>query len=120
MNATITENSISFVKTFDSKEGSERQSNARGLNTPDLLTIKHQDAKDNVYGGKTKRRMLRIDRISEDADGDKYATSGYIVLVTDERSTTTDSDDVLATLRAIVGNTTSGTEYLEQLLNNER
>jgi hypothetical protein len=121
MNADITENSILFKKTFDERSGSERRSTTRGVNTADLLIIKHQDANDNQYKVKTKRHLLRIDREDiDEATGQKYVTSAYITIVVPELATSAQVDDVVATLRAVVANVTSGTEYLEQLLNDER
>jgi len=121
MNADITENSITFAKTFDDRSGSERRSTARGVNTADLLIVKHQDAMDNVNKVATKRHLLRIDR--EDIDsitGEKYVTSFYATAVIPVNATSTQVDDVLATFRAVVANVTSGTNYLAQLLNDER
>lgn len=118
MDANITLNSIPFAKTFDERGGSERQSSARGINTPDVLIVKHQDATDNTYKSATKRRMIRIDRVAEDEDGKKYNTSAYLVLVIPEEAASEDTDNVLATLRALVAS--SDPDYLDQLLNNER
>lgn len=114
---TITENSIVFSLLFRDKEGSERASNARGVNTPDTLTIKHQSATDSKYGVATQRHLLRIDRKDQDeTTGKMYVTSAYVNIVVPELATTSQVGAVIATLRAIVANVDSGEEYLEQLI----
>jgi len=118
MDHDITLNSIAFKLTFNERAGSERQSTTRGVNTPDLMVIKHQDARDNTYKVDTKRHLLRIDRVDQDSEGLAYATSAYLVVVVPEKATTAQVDDVIATMRAAVASTTP--DYLEQLLNNER
>lgn len=117
MNADLTINTIVFAKSFDEKDGSERRSTARGINTADLLVIKRQDSvgKDGVAA---KRFLARIDR--EDIDsvtGKKYTTSAYFVIVVPEYATQAQVDNVVATFRAAVASTSPN--YITQILNSE-
>lgn len=119
MNADLTINTIVFAKSFDEKDGSERRSSARGVNTPDILTIKSQDSVNSSSKLAEKRHVVRTDRESVDAvDGKKYSTSVYTVFVISERSTTTDVDTIVATHRALIASTSPN--YITQVLNNEK
>lgn len=118
MNADLTINTIVFAKSFDEKDGSERRSTARGVNTADILTIKRQNATDSQTKLAQKRFLIRTDREDINAvDGTKYTTSAYTVIVVSERSKQTDIDTVVATHRALVASTSPN--YITQVLNNE-
>lgn len=118
MNADLTINSIVFAKSFDEKDGSERRSSTRGVNTPDILTIKRQDAIDSKTKLAQKRYLIRVDKEDIDTvDGKKYGTSAYLVIVVSERSKQTDIDNVVATTRALVASTTPN--IITQVLNSE-
>lgn len=100
MNADLTFNSIAFEKRFDEKSHSERASVSRGINTPDLLIIKngpYVDSKTKVSGTQT---VTRFERHNVDANGQKYITSGYVVLQVPELASSTDTSALLATLKA--------------------
>lgn len=118
MNADLTINTIVFAKSFDERDGSERQSTARGINTPDIMTIKRQDATDSEYKVETKRFLMRFDRVDVDAvTGQKYSTSAYLVIVVPALATQAQVDNVVATARAAIASTTPN--YITQMLNNE-
>lgn len=118
MNADLTINTIVFAKSFDEKDGSERKSTARGINTPDVMTIKRQDAVDSATKQETKRYLARFDRQATDAvTGAKYITSAYIVFVVPALALQADVDDVVATIRAFVASTSPN--YITQVLNSE-
>lgn len=118
MDANITLNTIAFNKTFDEKDYSERKSVTRGINTPDIWTIKRQEA----VSSKTKQKMVRttprIDRVCVDSTtGATYQTSIYAVVEVNELSQTADVANVLATFRALVASTTP--DYLNAMIAGE-
>ena len=117
MNSDLTINTIVFAKSFDEKAGSERRSTTRGINTPDIMSIKRQDATDSVNKVAVKRYNVRFDRESVDANGQKYVTSAYVVIVVPVIALQADVDAVLATLRAAVASTSPN--YMTQVLNSE-
>lgn len=117
MNADLTINTIVFAKSFDEKDGSERRSTARGINTADLLTIKRQDAVDSKTKVANKRYLARIDRETIDANLQKIVTSAYIVIVVPATAVQADVDNIVATLRALVASTSPN--YITQILNSE-
>lgn len=117
MNADLTINTIVFAKSFDEKDGSERRSTARGINTADLLTIKRQDAVDSKTKIANKRYLVRIDRETIDANLRKIITSAYFVVVVPVTAVQADVDNVIATFRALVASTSPN--YITQVLNSE-
>lgn len=118
MNADLTINTIVFAKSFDEKDGSERRSTARGINTADILTVKRQDATDSATKLATKRYLVRFDRENINAvTSQKYTTSAYFVIVVPSIAESEDVSDVVATLRAFVASTSPN--YITQVLNSE-
>lgn len=118
MNADITLNTIVFAKSFDERDGAERRSTARGVNTPDLLIIKRQDTINSKTKVAEKRFTARIDREDIDAvSGQKYTTSAYSVFVIPSLATQAQVDNVLVTYRALIASTSPN--YITQVLNNE-
>jgi len=118
MNADITLNTIAFKKSFDSSNGSERRSSARGVNTPDILSIRRQDATDSKTKTAQKRYNLRIDRTDETTEGVKYTTSAYAVIVIPEQASQAQIDNVIATFRAAVA-ASSPEDIVVGMLNGE-
>lgn len=117
MDANITVNTIAFNKSFDTEEGSERRSSARGINLPDILSIKRQASVDAKTKQPTMRYVARFDRWNETAEGARYNTSAYVVFAVPESATQTDVDTIVATLRAFVASTTPN--YISAVLNSE-
>jgi len=118
MNADLTINTIVFAKSFDEKDGSERRSTARGINTADVMSIKRQDAVDSKTKVALKRYLARIDREDIDAtSGQKYITSAYFVVAVPALATQAQVDNVVATFRALVASTSPN--YITQILNSE-
>jgi hypothetical protein len=118
MTSDLTINTIVFAKSFDEKDGSERRSTTRGVNTPDILAIKRQDAIDSKSKVPQKRYMARFDRVNIDAaSGKKYTTSAYVVIAVPELAVAVDIDNVVASLRAFLAS--SSPNYITQILNSE-
>jgi hypothetical protein len=116
MTSDLTFNTIAFKKSFDTKEGSERRSTTRGVNTPDLLVIKHQDATQSSSKLPMKRHLFRVDRQDIDAtDAKVFVTSAYAVVEIPERTTQAELDNVVATFKAVVADAT----FISAVVNSE-
>jgi hypothetical protein len=116
MNADLTFNSVVFKKTFDLKDESQRQSTARGVNTPDLLIIKSQDYVDSVTKVAGKRYTGRFDRHDIDAVLQKIVSSAYFVIAVPVTVTQAQLDVVVATFKAGVADA----NLVVNILNNEK
>jgi hypothetical protein len=106
MNSDLTFNTIVFKKSFDLKGESERQSIARGINTPDKLIVKGQDYVDSNTGVSGRRYTGRVDRYDMDASLKKICTSMYFVLAIPSTATQAQVDNVIATFKAVVADAT--------------
>lgn len=116
MNADLTFNSIPFKKSFDEKDGSERRSTLRGINTPDVLTIKSEqyvDSKTKVPG---VRYLYRIDRTTIDSNLRSITTAMYGVIQVPSTALPADVTDVTATFKAVVADA----NFISSVLNNEK
>ena len=116
MNADLTFNTIVFKKSFDEKDGSERRSTARAVNTPDLMIIKSQTYTDSATKVNGTRYTGRIDRVNVDANGQKYTTSAYFVIAVPEIAVSADVTDVVTTFKAVVADSS----FITNVLNNEK
>lgn len=116
MNADLTFNTIVFKKSFDEKGGSERRSTTRGLNTPDVLSIKTQDYVDSKTKVSGQRYTGRVDRTTIDANLQSITTSCYFVFAVPGTALAADVNDVLATFKAVVADA----NFMTQVLNNEK
>lgn len=117
MDANLTINTIAFNKSFDTQEGSERRSSARGINLPDILSIKRQGSVDSKTKQNTTRYVARFDRWNETSEGVRYNTALYLVVAVPEAATQDDVDTIVATFRAFVASETP--DYLAAVLNSE-
>lgn len=116
MNADLTFNTIVFKKSFDEKDGSQRKSTTRGVNIPDLLTIKTQDAVDSKTKVPNRRYTGRIDRVDIDANLTEITTSAYFVIVVPKTATQAQLDNVVATFKAAVADA----NFIVNVLNDEK
>jgi hypothetical protein len=116
MNADLTFNTIAFKKSFDEKDGSERRSITRGINLPDVMTIRSQDFVDSSTKVPGRRYTGRVDRVTIDANLQSITTSAYFVLVVPATSVQADIDNVVATFKAVVADA----NFIVNVLNNEK
>jgi hypothetical protein len=116
MNADLTFNTIVFKKLFDEKGGSERQSTARAINTPDKLTIKSQEYIDSVTKVAGTRYTMRIDRYDIDSNLVQIITSAYFVIAVPVTASQAQLDNVVATFKAAVADA----NLVANVLNNEK
>jgi hypothetical protein len=120
MDATVTYNSIAFVQSFIDSDSSRRQSSARGVNTPDVLSIRHQDSIDSSNKVAMRRHVVRIDSHQVDSvTGALFKSSAYTVLEISSLATSAQVTALLATYRAMVANVTAGSDVLAAVVNNE-
>jgi len=116
MTSDLTFNTVVFKKAWDNQTGSERRSSTRGVNTPDLLIVKHQDAIQAQNKLPMKRHLTRVERVNVDAaDSTQYSVSFYVVAEVSERATSTDVSTALATFKAAVADA----DLLAAVLNGE-
>jgi hypothetical protein len=116
MNADLTFNTIVFKKSFDEKEGSERRSTTRGINTPDVLSIKSQDAINSATKVPERRYTARVDRVTIDANLQSITTSCYFVFVVPATAQAADITDVTTSFKAVVADA----NFMANVLNNEK
>jgi len=116
MNADLTFNTIVFKKSFDEKDGSERRSTARAINTPDVLIIKTQDYVDSATKVPGRRYTGRVDRYDVDANLATIVTSMYFVIAVPNTAATASVTDVITTFKAVVADA----NFVTNVLNNEK
>lgn len=116
MNADLTFNTIVFKKSFDEKDGSERRSTTRGVNTPDVMIIKSQDYIDSSTKVPGRRYTGRIDRTTIDANLVAITTSCYFVFAIPSTAVSADVTDVTTTFKAVVADAS----FMANVLNNEK
>lgn len=116
MNADLTFNTIVFKKSFDEKDGSERRSTTRAVNTPDMLIIKSQSYIDSATKIAGTRYTGRVDRQDIDANLAPITTSAYFVIAVPKTATQAQLDNVVATFKAVVADA----NFVANVLNNEK
>lgn len=114
MDRDLTFNSIDFDFAFDSESRSERRSNARGINTPDILSIQRQSA--TVRGLPTTRSSIRVERTAVDSvTGQPYTVAFYVVMEVPSNAVSGDITAITATFKAAVANA----DLIADVLNGE-
>lgn len=116
MDPDQTYNSIVFAKSYDLAEESKRQSTARGINTPDVMTIRSQDYVDSVNKVPGRRYTCRVDRVVLDANNVKINTFAQFTFGIPSTETSGNVATLVATFRAIVADA----DHIEDILNNEK
>lgn len=102
MNNNLTISTLSFNLSYNDKAGSERREVSRGVNLPELMTIKSQPYVDSATKVAGKRTVLRFDRYVEGTDGKPVAVSAYLVVAVPTDAAVA-SSDVLAVIARING-----------------
>jgi hypothetical protein len=116
MNADLTFNTIVFKKSFDEKDGSERRSTARGINTPDVMTIRSQTYVDSETKVSGTRYTAQIQRHTIDALLNTIKTIGQLTLMVPSTALSADTTDVVTTFKAVVADAS----FIAAVLNNEK
>jgi hypothetical protein len=96
MNANLTISALTFTQTKSGDAGSERREVSRGVNLPEILTIKHSEYVDSATKLRGIRTLVRIDRYVAITDGRIVPVSFYCVAAVPADALIT-SADVVAT-----------------------
>jgi hypothetical protein len=80
MNASLTLNTLTFAQSFSDQTGSERREVSRGVNLPEILSVKHQDYVDSKTKIPGTRSVVRLDRYVEVTDGRIVPVSAHVVV----------------------------------------
>jgi hypothetical protein len=101
MNNNLTVSALAFNLAFTDKNGSERREVSRGVNLPEVMSVRHQEYTDSSTKVKGVRSVLRFDRHLLLSSGIIAPVSAYLV-VTTPTDTGVASSDVLAVVERIV------------------
>jgi len=116
MNADLTFNTIVFKKSFDEKDGSERRSTARGINIPDVMTIRSQSYVDSETKISGTRFTAQIQRWTLDANLQSIKTIAQFTFQVPGTAVSADVTDVTTTFKALVADA----NFIANVLNNEK
>lgn len=100
MNAALVLSSLTFNQSFSDKTGSERREVSRGVNLPEVLSVKHQGYVDSATKMPGTRSVVRLDRHVAITDGRIVPVSAYLVVTVPNDAAIT-SADVLAAVERI-------------------
>lgn len=117
MDADQTYNSIAFKKAGDdlARRIGERRANARGVSTPDVMTVKNQEYIDPSNKVAGKRYTAGFDYYETDANGVIVKSTIYLVVAVPSTSSSTAMTSQLATFRAFV----AASGMIEKVVNGE-
>jgi hypothetical protein len=115
MDADQTYNSIAFIKSWDKDGISKRQSNTRGINTPDVMTIQSQDYVDSVTKLPGRRYTCKLTRVDVDANLATIQSHASMTFNVPSTVTSAQFAVLVATFRAMVADA----DHIEDILNNE-
>lgn len=100
MTDALTLSTLTFNKSFSDKSGSERREVSRGVNLPEVLTIKHQSYVDSATKLPGVRSVVRLDRHVAVTDGRIVPVAAYLVVAV-PNDAMIESADVLAAVERI-------------------
>lgn len=103
MNNNLTVSTLAFNLAFSDRDaGSERREVSRGVNLPEVMSIKKQLVTDSATKLPTQRTVLRFDRYVAGTDGKPIPVSAYLVVSVPQDAAVV-SADVLAVIARING-----------------
>lgn len=103
MQNDLTISTLTFsLQASDLKDGSKRREVSRGVNLPEIMTIKSKDYVDSATKKAGKSTVVRFDRYVAGTDGSPIAVSAYLVVMVPTDVAIT-SADVLAVVSRING-----------------
>lgn len=102
MDNNLTISTLGFKLIFSDKNGSERREVSRGVNLPEVMTIKHQPYVDSATKKAGTRSVLRFDRHLALADGSIAPGCSAYLVVSRLTDTGVTSADVTAVVERIV------------------
>lgn len=110
MDNNLTLNSLAFNLRYSDKDsGSERREISRGVNLPEILTIKSQKYTDSSTKIPGRRTVVRVDRHQASAAGDIVTgLSAYVVVTIPEHEAvgTSDVQAVITRILTLLAGTT--------------
>jgi len=122
MNADITLNTLSFKQTANSETGSIRREISRGVNLPEVLTIRHQDYTDKSTNTPGVRSNIRLDRYVAKVSGEivPVSISVTVAVPTDAGVVSADITGVVDRIVNLLHGTTntSGLDLKDEILVN--
>jgi len=122
MNADITLNTLSFKQTANSETGSIRREISRGVNLPEVLTIRHQDYTDKSTNTPGVRSNIRLDRYVSKVSGEivPVSISVTVAVPTDAGVVSADITGVVDRIVNLLHGTTntSGLDLKDEILVN--
>lgn len=107
MNNDLTISTLSFKLRFSDESGSERREISRGVNLPEVMTIKSQPYTDSATKLSGTRTVLRFDRYVAGTGGVPIPVSAYLVVAapTDAAVVSSDITAVIARILGVIDNT---------------
>lgn len=102
MNANLTISGLAFNQSYSDRTGSERREVSRGVNLPEIMSVRHMDIVDSKTKKSMKQSSLRVDRHVLSADGITIVAPRAVLTVTVPKDTAVTSADVLAVVERIV------------------
>lgn len=103
MTSDLTISTLAFkLRASDISDGSERREVSRGVNLPEVMTIKSQTYTDSASKKPGRRTVLRFDRTVAGTDGNPVVVSAYLVVAAPTDTAVT-SADILAVVSRING-----------------
>lgn len=116
MNADLTFNSVVFKRSYDNKDESLRQSNARAVNTPDRMFVRSQDYLPSSTKVPGRRYSTKIERHDIDANLQKIISSANFSVEVPSTVTQAQLDVLVATFKAVVADAS----FMTAVLNEEK
>lgn len=110
MDANLTINSLSFVSKYNEKDaGSERREISRGVNLPEILTVKNRDIVISKTKQPARQTTVRLDRLVADANSnivEGLAVTVGMIVPTTSAVTTADVQACLTRIITLLSGTT--------------
>lgn len=109
MNASLTLNALTFDQTKNGDSGSERREISRGVNLPEILTVRHSAYTDSVTKLPGTRSNIKIERFVAIASGNPVPVtlSLTVAVPSDVNVTSADVTAVCARLVNLIHGTTN-------------
>lgn len=102
MDNNLTISTLAFNLSFSEKTGSERREISRGVNLPEVMSVRHQEYTDSKTKKPGIRSSLRFERYMLSADGVTVIPVTATLTVATPTDTGIASSDVLAVVERIV------------------
>lgn len=113
MNANLTINSLSFNQQYSDKDaGSSRLEISRGVNLPEILTIRHRQIVDQKSKLPARQTVVKLERHEDSGAGDVLAGLEIHTVITVPQHTAVSTADVQAVvdrmITVLAGTTVTG------------